>query len=163
MSNKRIFIRYLSFTALLGLMVLVFAMSSQNANESSGTSGGFIRMIAPFIKPSFHSLSVVEQEDFVSSLQFIVRKGAHFSVYALMGMFCTTGMFTYEKIKTIVSVSVAFAICVLFSITDEIHQSFVPGRSCEFRDILIDSSGVLLGCFLVLGVYLLIKRRACRN
>ena len=32
-----------------------------------------------------------------------------------------------------------------YAVTDEFHQSFVPGRSCEFRDIVIDSCGVLTG------------------
>ena len=35
----------------------------------------------------------------------------------------------------------------LYAVTDEIHQYFVPGRSCEFRDICIDSAGVLCGIF----------------
>ena len=37
----------------------------------------------------------------------------------------------------------------LFAVTDEIHQIYVSGRSCEFRDILIDSCGVALGVLLV--------------
>ena len=39
----------------------------------------------------------------------------------------------------------AFAIGALYAVSDEIHQIFVPGRSCELRDILIDSAGVLVG------------------
>ena len=36
-----------------------------------------------------------------------------------------------------------------FAVTDEYHQTFVEGRSCELRDMLIDSCGVALGVFLV--------------
>ena len=37
----------------------------------------------------------------------------------------------------------------LYAMTDEIHQSFVPGRSCELRDMGIDSCGVLAGVLVV--------------
>ena len=37
----------------------------------------------------------------------------------------------------------------LYAVTDEIHQSFVPGRSCELRDMGIDSCGVLAGVLVV--------------
>ena len=44
----------------------------------------------------------------------------------------------------------AFLICVLYAISDEIHQLFVPGRAGQVRDVLIDSSGSFLGIFLVM-------------
>ena len=40
---------------------------------------------------------------------------------------------------------VSWLIGTAYAVTDEFHQSFVPGRSCEFRDIVIDSCGVLTG------------------
>ena len=40
---------------------------------------------------------------------------------------------------------IAWAIGAVYSITDELHQYLVPGRSCQFMDVIIDSSGVLFG------------------
>ena len=37
----------------------------------------------------------------------------------------------------------------LYAITDEIHQIFVPGRSAQFRDILIDTLGASFGYLLI--------------
>ena len=34
---------------------------------------------------------------------------------------------------------------MLYSISDEIHQIFVPGRSCELLDVFIDTCGSLIG------------------
>lgn len=34
----------------------------------------------------------------------------------------------------------AFAIVVLFSITDEVHQAFVPGRHGRIQEIVLDSA-----------------------
>jgi len=49
------------------------------------------------------------------------------------------------ELYTVDGVTYEFAAGVLYAVTDEIHQSFVPGRSCELRDVLIDSVGVLTG------------------
>jgi VanZ family protein len=35
-----------------------------------------------------------------------------------------------------------------YAVTDEIHQYVVPGRSCEVRDVVIDSCGVLVGALI---------------
>ncbi len=164
MSNKKtLYVRYFSFVAAFSIMLIIFIMSSQTAAESSGTSRGFIRMIAPYLKRNFHLLSVEKQEAFVSSLQYIVRKGAHFSIYTLLGAFMSSGLLTYKKPSPLIKILVAFISCVLYSTSDEIHQHFVPGRSCEFFDVIIDSSGAILGCAIVFLIYKLIKRKACRN
>lgn len=39
-------------------------------------------------------------------------------------------------------------LAVLFGISDEIHQSYVPGRSPEIWDLVADSIGALIGAFL---------------
>ena len=40
-------------------------------------------------------------------------------------------------------------ICVAYAALDEYHQMFVPGRSAEVRDVLIDSIGIFAGVILV--------------
>ena len=45
----------------------------------------------------------------------------------------------------------AFLICVIYAISDEIHQLFVPGRAGQVRDVLIDSAGSLLGIIIVMA------------
>jgi len=47
---------------------------------------------------------------------------------------------------------------MLYAITDEFHQYFVPGRSAEIRDVLIDSSGAFIGILLTIGI-IQIKRK----
>lgn len=38
---------------------------------------------------------------------------------------------------------------VLFAIFDEMHQSFIPGRSVEFLDLVFDVLGTLMGIFMI--------------
>ena len=46
-------------------------------------------------------------------------------------------------------------LCIIYALTDEIHQMFISDRSGEFRDILIDSIASILG---ILSIYKL-KRK----
>ena len=46
----------------------------------------------------------------------------------------------------------------LYAITDEIHQIFVPGRSAQFRDVLIDTLGASFGCLLIHALLTLFTR-----
>lgn len=43
-----------------------------------------------------------------------------------------------------------------YGLSDEIHQSLVPGRSCEFLDFVADCLGVAL---VQIGIWLYLKRR----
>jgi VanZ family protein len=45
---------------------------------------------------------------------------------------------------------------ITYGLSDEIHQSFVPGRSCEFLDFVADCLGILL---VQIGIWLYLKRR----
>lgn len=57
----------------------------------------------------------------------------------------------------------ALFIGFLYACTDEFHQTFVPGRSGELRDILIDTFGVLLGALIITRILpSLIRRRTSR-
>ncbi len=53
---------------------------------------------------------------------------------------------------------ISLLISMLYACTDEFHQHFVPGRSCEVRDALIDTAGALIG-ILVLGILMHFHKR----
>ncbi len=130
-------------------MGLIFYLSSQTSNQSSQLSGGLIRRVLTFILPNADEAFL---EDAVSGLQFLVRKGAHFSAYTVLGIlsFCT--LITYKPclfLKTLGSIIIG----VGYSVSDEYHQTFVSGRSGELRDVIIDSAGVALGVILSILIY----------
>lgn len=50
--------------------------------------------------------------------------------------------------KWIISIGVG----IIYAISDEFHQSFIPGRSAEIRDVLIDTFGVIIGIIVVLAI-----------
>ena len=67
---------------------------------------------------------------------------AHFTEYFILGLLVYNMAHSYNK-KTYMSI----IICIIYAISDEIHQIFVPGRSCQISDMIIDVSGALLGIY----------------
>jgi VanZ family protein len=68
-----------------------------------------------------------------------LRKLAHTGEYAVLGALLqrATGR-----------APLAFALGVSYAVTDEIHQTFVPGRAGAPLDVAIDAVGVLVGVLL---------------
>ena len=134
---------------LLGWMIVIFYMSSQPANESSQLSGGIVsKLIAAFFH-KFDSMSLQEQETISNAISFIVRKTAHFIEYFILGVLTTCVLTTFDKYKHKVKIVISILFCVLYAVSDEIHQLFVPGRACRIRDICIDSTGSIVAIILI--------------
>jgi VanZ family protein len=76
---------------------------------------------------------------------FGVKKLAHFTVYALLYLFLFRAFHLSrrkERLST-PALLVSAVIAVLYAISDEIHQSFVPLRTAAVRDVIIDTAGIL--------------------
>lgn len=68
----------------------------------------------------------------------LVKKGAHMAAYALLAVLWRRALGENR-----LSWLMAFAITVLYAVSDEYHQTFVPGRNGAFIDVLVDSAGAL--------------------
>ena len=70
----------------------------------------------------------------------------HFSAYLALSFFFSRAL---NKSKTSLSLAKIFIFAVVFAviygISDEFHQAFVPGRSVSAFDVLIDTLGGLTG------------------
>ena len=82
-----------------------------------------------------------------------MRKIAHFTEYALLGLLSIITFYTYVNRKTphlkpnyrLRPILTLVFICALYSVTDELHQSLIPGRSPQPTDVMIDTIGVITG------------------
>ena len=85
---------------------------------------------------------------------------AHFTIYATLGL-SVFSMFKMliEKIKPVYTVIISTLFCLLYAISDEIHQTFVPGRSGQISDVILDTSGALLGIITAFLIIKLLRRR----
>lgn len=149
-------IKYIAvWTLVLLWMALIFSFSAQPAEESLQTSGGFSEFLAKLLYNDFGSLSAERHAEILGNCQFIVRKAAHFSVYGMLGILIYTACRVSEfKFYPIIS----SAICLLYAISDEIHQKFVEGRSGELRDVLIDFSGALTGIVGMMIIFAILNK-----
>ena len=152
----------LGFVPLVILFAVVFWFSSNDDTRSSAQSGRVVEFIKDHFFPSINDMENQGDYELVMNiLTTTVRKGAHFFIYSLMGAAAVGGLW-FLKRKGLRYLS-ALGICCVYAITDEIHQSFVPGRSCEVRDVIIDTCGSALGgavCIFIVWVLLLRKTAA---
>lgn len=74
----------------------------------------------------------------------IIRKSAHISLYALLGFSVSNYLIDFNK-KIYIN-SILFIL--IYSISDEVHQLFIPNRSGSIIDILIDLIGGIIGIIL---------------
>ncbi len=146
--------RIISSSLLVLWMILIFCLSAQTAEISSQTSGGVIAFILKLVYPGFKELSALQAGEMTAEFQFIIRKCAHFSLYAGLGVLSFLSLVTYRRLSLPMLSAFSLSICLLYSITDEIHQLFVPGRSGEIRDVCIDFCGSLIA---VLIMFLIIR------
>ena len=141
------------------IMAFIFFQSALPADLSSRESGRVVDLLVRL----FQGIMPIDRQTMV----FIVRKGAHFAEYTILGGFLVPAVTEWMAVdKTPVPDSVrsiriiSWLVGTLYAVTDEVHQFYVPGRSCELRDIGIDSCGVLAG---VLVVSLLMRSKERRS
>jgi VanZ family protein len=139
--------------ATIGLMVGIFLFSSQPATKSSSISGDIVEKI---VKPLLQLMHITYSETFHT----IVRKLAHFTFYGLLGISTFNLLRNYRVPRTVI---LSLLVCFFYACMDEFHQTFVPGRSGEFRDVCIDLSGSLFGILIDLYVISVIRKLKCKN
>lgn len=139
---------YFSILLVLGWMVLIFHLSSQPATESNELSKGVTEVIVETVE------RVAPEKAANLDLQAFnrfLRKKAHFLLYFVLGMLVMNALIQagYN------SIWLAILICVLYAISDEVHQTFVPGRGGMISDVILDSLGAAIGIW----VYLSFRKR----
>lgn len=133
-------------------LVLTFISIFNFSNQDGQTSGGLSRKVARKIVDVFPYTKNLKEETkkkIVEKSQPIIRKGAHLSIYTLVGIFIMSYISTYKihlKYKFLISILVG----LVYASSDEIHQSFISGRTASIIDVGIDTAGVFLGIILVL-------------
>ena len=85
----------------------------------------------------------------------IISNLAHIPAYALLTFLWLKSFAGTESKNSIIVFSLILAGLVLFAVSDEIHQSFVPGRTTSFMDIGLDLLGILFGlwAFKLFGMF----------
>jgi len=137
-----------SWLIVVLVMMVIFMFSSKNGDASGQQSYSLAEPFYHFFK--------IDQLIGLNNFLFIVRKLAHFSIFCLLGWSVFNALRQTFSLKVswfgmlLITVGVVF----LYACSDEMHQFFVSGRSCELRDVMIDTSG---GSFGSLIYYMVLK------
>lgn len=140
--------KYILLLITMMWICFIFYMSSKPSNESLKDSSFIVDNIVKIFNIDIRYSDI---------LTTIVRKAAHFSEYFILSALLATTCKVFKKGN--VDFSLTLLICVLVAISDEFLQGFIPGRSSEVRDVIIDFSGALLLYLFYTGVSLFRSRK----
>lgn len=121
---------------LIVWMVVIFLFSMQAGEDSSALSG---RLVAILV-----SLGIGEGTFLYENLGLFVRKAAHVTEYLVLFLLAVNA-FRHDIADRKKLLAAAFLFAVGYAVTDEVHQSFVPGRAGMATDVMIDAVGPLIG------------------
>ena len=133
-------------------MVVIFVMSNFPAEVSDEQSGVVVELAKKIFNIS------AEQPELLDNLTTIVRKCGHAFEYFVLGVLLLNALRQFWPTKRKGEWAMYWYLAVvgasIYAVTDEVHQAFVPGRSCELRDIIIDTLAAGVG----VGMVMLIRR-----
>ena len=170
-------------------MALIFFYSSRQADVSAEDSGRIGITLGRIFISDFEEWPEEEQQEFAARIDHPVRKTAHAAEYAVLGFLAAgacagtagsagtsrssgmagssgvaesagTGNGAWRKFRK--EMFLPWFIAALYAASDEIHQLFVPGRSGQLSDVILDSAGALAGVAAFTVLWWLINRRKAR-
>lgn len=121
-------------------MAAIFYFSSQPAVQSSGQSSAVTLLLQRLL----HTEAITNH---------MVRKTAHFIEFAGLGF-----LTTYSAYVSFNKMYLGVIIASLYAATDEIHQIFVDGRSCQLTDWMLDTVGIITGALIFSAIFCIIQR-----
>ena len=138
--------KMISWIMLIAWMGIIFFMSHQPGEVSSSQSELVLKI--------FSFLGIELNQYFGELATFVIRKTAHFSEYLILFLFAYNVSRFYFTNKKARLYSIIFVF--LYASTDEFHQYFIPGRNMAFKDVLIDTSGGVIG-YLIMKIVEIVK------
>lgn len=129
-------------------MTLIFCLSHQSSVESAEVSTGLLEKILELFG------NIIDHNT--------LRKTAHAFEYFMLCILTFNALWhtvTKHKVKTS---TISLTTCLVYAISDEIHQIFIPGRAGRVFDVCVDMTGAVLGlivCLMFLIIYNKIKTK----
>jgi VanZ family protein len=119
--------------------ILVIFLASGDLMSAEHTS----RFLVPFLRWLNPDISA----ETLAEIHFCVRKAAHLTEYAMLGLLVSRAIFRAanpSRARSTLFVGVWIA-CTAVAACDEFRQSFVESRGASPWDVMIDSAGVIFG------------------
>lgn len=138
-------------------MGVIFYFSNQEASVSINQSNKVIEIVDVIAKNSKSFKDIVLKLYESKGASFVIRKSAHMFSYFVLAILSFIMVYTHkENINS--SIKYSFIISILYAISDEIHQLFIPGRSGMIQDVFIDGIGVIVGIIFIVVIFKLYRK-----
>lgn len=113
-------------------------------------------MIMIFLFSSRQRISVADEQ----VINFLFFKSIHVIEYAILYALVLRAIITSSyKNKDVQQMYIsAIIICILYAVSDEIHQTFIPTREGAIRDVFIDTLGMLIMYTFIKNTFKVIKK-----
>ena len=158
-----IYIRIVAAILAIVWMTRIFSYSSDDATASMQVSRSVSYDI---VESANRILNLGWDEDKIygvsKAIEKTVRKLAHMAEYGVLGLLVSIACDAWRP--SFVRSLAAMIICLAYAVSDELHQTFVDGRSGEIRDVVIDLCGAVLA--LLLGhliVHLYLEKKSLKK
>ena len=144
------------FAALSTIAVVLWiAFILSNSSQTGAESGSLSRSVCDAINSFFDKIGLN-----ISLSEHFLRKSAHFCEYMILAVLICIDILSFsaffEKIKQkrkLIWLSLALPVSAAVALFDEFGvQMMTEGRGPSFRDVLIDTSGAVLGVLAVISV-----------
>jgi VanZ family protein len=97
-------------------------------------------------------------------LHHLMRKCAHMTEYGMFSMLLYLSLVKLPRLEWRKRPALwSLILAAAYSLTDEFHQSFVPGRGPSIRDCGVDTLGASLGILILYAVYRFSTRKGART
>lgn len=122
---------------------VIWRFSAQPAAVSGALSDRLLYRLMLLCSPAFAAAPEGVRTTAVEALSFFERKAAHMFLYFVLALLVSfAACFFLRRLSA--RAGAAAAVCGLLAAVDEYHQTMVPGRSGEARDVLVDLTGAAI-------------------
>ena len=125
--------KIVSYVLLIIWLIIIFYLSDQSGLVSGENSSGIIECFFELFALDNSLIEIIHEP---------LREIMHIIEYLILGFLMVNVLKNY-KLKSYLTISIM--LCFIYSVTDEIHQAFVPSRTFQCFDILMDFSGIVVG------------------
>ena len=141
MSNKK---KVFGLLILVIWVVIIFLFSGSDASSSTAQTQVALNILSNIAEKNTFVNSLLIKLNENHTIFYSIRKLAHLTVFCILQIISFSIFRTFGK-SFLTSAIYSLLIVFGYASFDEIHQYFVPGRSCQFTDVLIDTLGGLVG------------------
>lgn len=153
--NKKEWLDKLSWVPAVIIMLIIYSFSAKPA-EVSQDSSYFIsyNIIDIYQDVTQQELKGSALQEALNTIDFYVRKTAHGIEYAALAFWIGVHFIIRGYKRSLMRIW-SLLLSMVYAISDEVHQLFVPGRSGQIRDVMIDTLGAFIG-IVILSLFLIL-------